>query len=302
MSQKTVAVILCTYNGEKYIREQVDSILAQSWTRLHLYIQDDCSTDGTMEALRFCQDDPRVTACRSGRNLGYPGSFYDLLSRTDGEDYYAFSDQDDVWEKGKLERAVNLLEQADESRPAVAFANYEVCDENLNTLRISAGPNRKPDFLYSLYACLGLGFAMVINRAARKLITERQSVKTSTKDVWIGMCCTAFGEAFFDPVPCAKHRRNAGAFSSQDRNFLQIQRDRIRKFVFGDEFSYVYAVMQEFEEMFREELPEEREKELLFFLNRGFPHRFRKVFYPRRLRYAFSDEIMLRMVFLTGKL
>ena len=299
-----VAVILCTYNGAKYIDEQISSILDQTYPNVHIYIQDDRSTDDTWEVLQKYTDNSRVTLFQSEKNLGYPFAFYDLLSKVNDADYYSFSDQDDVWQKDKIERAMNLLSGSDKSKPAIVFANYDVCDENLNKIRTSSGPNRKPDFLYSLYACLGLGFTCVLNHKAKDLIQNRRSKRNITKDVWMGMCCTAFGEAFFDPKPCALHRRNPGAFSSQDKNFFQIQKDRIRKFVKNDGLKNIYDVMKEFYEIFGPELPEARRKELELFLYRGWNpvRRLKKVFFGKRLRYDRKDEFMLRMIFLIGKL
>ena len=303
-NDKKVAVILCTYNGETYIKEQIDSILNQTYPNITLYIQDDCSTDSTSEVLNQYASNPKVVLHKSETNLGYPFAFYDLLTKVEDADYYSFSDQDDVWNPDKVERAVKLLNKADASKPAISFANYDVCDENLNLIRTSSGPNRHPDFLYSLYACLGLGFTCVINKTARDLILNKRSVKNITKYVWMGMCCTAFGDAFFDSKPCAKHRRNPGAFSSQDRNFIQIQKDRINKFFKNDGLKNVYSVMEEFYEIFENELPESHKKELSFFLNKSINpiHRLKKVFYPKRLRYDFKDELMLRFIFLFGLL
>ena len=301
-STKKVAVLLCTYNGEKYIREQIDSILHQTYSNISLYIQDDCSSDSTPQILNEYRSYPQVTIYNSTDNLGYPFSFYDLLKKVTDADYYAFSDQDDVWYEDKIERAVRLLDKSDPLKPAMTFANYDVCDEDLNYIRSSRGPSRHPDFLYSLYSCLGLGFTCVFNKTGKLLIQNRRSVRNITKDVWTGMCCTAFGEAYFDSKPCALHRRNPGSFSSQDKNFIQIQKDRFDKFVRNNGLNNVYSVIEEFYEIFNTELPDTPKRQLEFFLYRGNNpiHRLRKVFYPKRLRYDMPDEIMLRILFLLG--
>lgn len=302
--QKKVAVIMCTYNGEAYIDEQIQSILKQTYSNITLYIQDDQSTDSTPRILEKYRNNNKVVIFHSEHNLGYPFAFYDLLSKVTDSDYYSFSDQDDVWNSDKIERAVKLLNKANPSKPAISFANYDVCDENLNHIRTSSGPNRHPDFLYSLYACLGLGFTCVINKTAKDLILNNRSVKNITKDVWMGMCCTAFGDAYFDSKPCAKHRRNPGAFSSQDRTFIQIQKDRFNKFFKNNGLKNIYSVMEEFYEIFNEELPDTIRKQLQFFLNKSINpiHRLKKVFYPKRLRYDIKDEFMLRIIFLFGLL
>ncbi|MCR5214813.1 MAG: hypothetical protein K6E10_10380 [Eubacterium sp.] len=144
----------------------------------------------------------------------------------------------------------------------------------------------------------------MINKEAKDLILNRRSIKNITKDVWMGMCCTAFGDAFFDSKPCAKHRRNPGAFSSQDKTFFQIQADRYKKFFKNDGLKNVYSVMEEFEEIFRDDLADDKKEILKFFLNKSPNpiHRLKKVFYPKRLRYDLKDDIMLRKIFLLGLL
>ncbi|MCR4590441.1 MAG: glycosyltransferase [Lachnospiraceae bacterium] len=306
MNTPKVAVLLCAYNGSAYIKEQVDSILGQTWSNLHLYIQDDCSTDNTREILMEYSAHPEVTLISGDCHLGYPMCFYDLLSGVTDADYYAFSDQDDVWLPDKILRSVKLLRKCNPKKPALYYANYYICDKNLNTLHSVRGPSRKPDFPYSLYSSsLGLGFTYVLNEKARKLVTGYQPKKILTKDWWIGMCCTAFGSACYDPVPCALHRRHENAATPEAKTFAQIQRHRIKHFFFSDEgFRFVRDGLNEFYDVFRDRLPPGAHKTLSFFLNS--PPRplsgIQKAFYPKRLRYEFFDEILLRLIFLFGRL
>ena len=97
-----VAVLMSTYNGEKYLNEQIDSILSQSGNfELSLLVRDDGSTDETINILNKYQNLGKLK-WYSGKNLGPGKSFIDLLYKTHGYDYYAFSDQDDVWMTGKI--------------------------------------------------------------------------------------------------------------------------------------------------------------------------------------------------------
>lgn len=120
---KSVAVLLSSYNGEKYIKSQIDSLLNQTYSNMKIYIRDDCSTDNTLSIIKSYSDD-RIVIVESDKNIGYPGGFYELLRLCDKEDYYSFCDQDDVWNPEKVERAVKKLEQLDESKPNLYFAAY----------------------------------------------------------------------------------------------------------------------------------------------------------------------------------
>lgn len=101
MNTKSVQVVMSTYNGEKYLKEQIDSILSQEGVDVRLYIRDDGSSDRTTDILASYQEHKNVKI-EKGNNLGFAKSFLTALDECDEADYYAFSDQDDVWEKDKL--------------------------------------------------------------------------------------------------------------------------------------------------------------------------------------------------------
>lgn len=105
----TVSVVMATYNGERYIREQIDSILAQAYPIHELIIQDDCSTDSTPA---ICREYEAKHACihffENARNLGFNLNFKTAAMRATG-DFVALSDQDDVWRKDKIEKQVGAI-------------------------------------------------------------------------------------------------------------------------------------------------------------------------------------------------
>lgn len=302
--KKKVAILLSSFNGEKYIAQQIDSILSQTYPNIEIYVRDDCSTDHTLEILETYAQQGKIHLIAGDTNLGYPEGFYELLRTVTEADYFGFSDQDDVWEPDKIARAVVGLNRRDPELPALFFARYEICDENLNHIRNSAFLSSKPEFRHSLFECLGLGFTLVMNRKAKEMITTQRSVYGDTKDVWIGMLCSAFGQVVSDRKSCAKHRRNPGAYSIQDCNFWQTQYDRFCQLFLNDGFQYIHTVMQEFYDTYKDKLSSEYRKELEVFVNTSHNplHVLHKVFYPHRLRYDWKDEIMLRIIFLIGKL
>lgn len=304
MKKEKVAVLVSTYNGEQYISEQLDSIINQTYDNIDIYVRDDGSKDNTRKILEKYAKEEKIIYIKSNKNLGYPEAFYELMRKAKKSDYYAFSDQDDIWYKDKIERGVEKLKQSDKNTPALFFANYDVCDMNLNHIRTSVGPKKDPGFRYSVFSSLGLGFTYILNHKAKELSLKKRSVKTVTKDVWLGMLASAFGDVYFDSKPCANHRRNPGAYSSQDTKFLSTQKDRFSKFFKNDGFKNIYNVIEEFYDMFKENLKEKDRKMLELFLYRGYnPIKYlRKVLYPHRLRYDFKDELMLRCVFIIRKL
>ena len=98
MEKKTVSVVMCTYNGEKYLREQMDSILAQTYPIHEIIVCDDCSTDGTMNILQeYATKFPFIKVHRNTRNKGCNQNFHDIFYQVSKKvDYIAISDQDDI--------------------------------------------------------------------------------------------------------------------------------------------------------------------------------------------------------------
>ena len=106
---KTVSVVLCTYNGEKYIREQIDSILNQEYLPKEIIIQDDGSTDGTLSVIQeYAEKEPIIKIHKNNRGRGINSNFFDAMSKASG-DYIAISDQDDIWAKEKLKWQVESI-------------------------------------------------------------------------------------------------------------------------------------------------------------------------------------------------
>ncbi len=108
-SFQTVSVVMCTYNGEKYIREQLDSIINQTYPIHELLIKDDCSTDGTVSILRDYQKQyPYIRLAVNDSHKGINDNFFSAMHMAEG-DYIALSDQDDIWEIDKIENQMRAI-------------------------------------------------------------------------------------------------------------------------------------------------------------------------------------------------
>lgn len=104
-----VSVVMCTYNGERFLAEQLDSILAQTYPLHEIVIQDDCSSDSTVEIIeRYAARHPIIKFFRNPRRLGFNKNFFNAFSKATG-DFIAVSDQDDIWDKDKISHQVNAI-------------------------------------------------------------------------------------------------------------------------------------------------------------------------------------------------
>lgn len=130
-SPETIDILLATYNGEKYLKCQLDSILNQTYKNIRILINDDCSTDKTREILEEYSDkDNRILVNYNDKNLGYIKNFENLLKRVESR-IFMLSDQDDYWMPEKVEKTYNkfIKEEAD-----LVFTDLEPVDENLKTI------------------------------------------------------------------------------------------------------------------------------------------------------------------------
>lgn len=131
MTQETIpkiGVLLATFNGEKYVAQQVASILRQTHKEFRLDILDDCSTDGTYKILKeFADRDVRISLKRSSRNLGIVETFERLLSEV-REPYFCLADQDDVWVSDKLAIQLGALQKSGSS---LLYSDMEVVNSDL---------------------------------------------------------------------------------------------------------------------------------------------------------------------------
>jgi glycosyltransferase involved in cell wall biosynthesis len=200
-----VEVLMSTYDGERYVREQVASILHQSHCRLRLAVRDDGSRDGTAAVLRSL-DDPRLKV-RTGENLGLPQSFFRLIDESsDDADLWALSDQDDVWSPEKLARAVSRLAQVD--GPAMYCARVAVVDQDLRSLYLHELPWRGPSFANALVQNIALGCTIVINREARDLLRGRWPRECVMHDAWMYLVVAGCGTVVYDHEPVVLYRQH----------------------------------------------------------------------------------------------
>ena len=131
MENKTIDVLMATYNGEKYVAEQIDSILNQTYSAIRLLISDDASTDGTRQILQeYAKKDKRICLFFQEKNLGYIGNFEFLLTKVENE-IFMLCDQDDVWKADKIQKT---YEKCKQEQADLVFTDLEVVDENLNTI------------------------------------------------------------------------------------------------------------------------------------------------------------------------
>ena len=210
----SVAVIISTYNGEKYLKEQLDSVLNQTGVEVGIFVRDDGSSDGTKEILSgYAEKFPNVDV-EFAQNVGVGNSFMNALySVTDGYDYYAFCDQDDIWEENKLISAVNVLEQ---SGKVLCATNQECVDKEGNSLGLRYSENT--DIHLSPVSILEenmlAGCTMVWTAKFNALLREDgkrpspELLRNRIHDVWLAMVASLYDGIAYDERSFIKYRQH----------------------------------------------------------------------------------------------
>ncbi|MEO8236799.1 MAG: glycosyltransferase family 2 protein [Flavobacterium sp.] len=191
-----LAILLATYNSEKYLKTQIDSILAQSFSNFVLYIRDDGSTDQTLliidEYLRLFSNIIFLTDDQQGRLS--MGSFMWMLEVVDA-DYYMFSDHDDYWLENKVQLTLEKMLEVDNyefPKPIIIHTDLKVVDTNLKEIASSfwnyskINPSLLLNFNFLAVYNLLTGCTMMINKKARN-ISLPHSKFALMHDSWIGL-------------------------------------------------------------------------------------------------------------------
>ena len=211
-----VEILMATYNGEAYVRAQIDSILAQTDGRWHLTVSDDGSTDGTPAILdEYARRYPdRITRYRSGRRFGGAcGHFLHLMSRCDAP-YMLFCDQDDVWRPEKVGRMLAALEAIGADTPGLVFSDLMPVDDELRPIADSmmAYQDQRAeglDYRALLMQNVVTGGAMGVTRALKELagnVADERDILMH--DGWLAALAARFGRIEYIPEALSLYRQH----------------------------------------------------------------------------------------------
>lgn len=222
-----VLVLLSAYNGKKYIKDQVYSILNQEQINVSILIRDDGSIDGTYEYL-LNEFGSNVFIIK-GNNIGSTNSFLELISNAGKYDYYSFSDQDDVWDSDKLICAINNLIKYDKV-PAVYSSNTRLVDDKLKRLK-NEDSNPKLTLGSAIIKNYATGCTMVFNSMLMnklKMVTPKNAV---FHDWWVNLVCLSIGgKSIYDIQPHMSYRQHGNNVVGAPINFMEKWKSRYIKF------------------------------------------------------------------------
>ncbi len=217
MAEKSVDVLLATFNGGPFLSEQLDSILAQTYNPIRILISDDGSSDNTIQIIEeyLTRYPERIKLIDTGIGLGSSGKFVSLLQHSTS-DYIFFSDQDDVWVKDKIEKCLKLLRAVEKDHIYCAvYSDMTVVDKDLNLINPSFLQFNKlnPEWSRNPYAVLSQSMAPGCTIGFNSNLKEKLSTyvdKLFQHDQWILIHAAWYGKIVYLPECTVKYRQHGG--------------------------------------------------------------------------------------------
>lgn len=269
--QEKVDVIMATYNGEKYINEQIESILNQTHQNIQLIISDDCSTDRTREILKQYEQNEKIKIFYQEKNLGYIKNFEFLLKKVEN-DLYMLSDQDDVWENEKIEKAVEKLRRENLD---LVFGDLEVVDENLNTIYKSFDKYMKIDRkinkcignykLQYLYNCITGCTILSKKEFLNRILPLPANSKYMLHDYWMGLIVSLYGKIGYISKTYIKYRQHGNNQVGTGKETYKFRELKQVRDLFIDVKLGIFTAYVQNEDRFPEELKKQNRQALDYY-------------------------------------
>ena len=300
-----VTVLLSTFNGSKFLQQQLNSLYEQTYRNLRILVRDDGSSDSTRALLKNEQSKDFIDMQEGYRNLGPALSFFELLKSaalTETE-YVAFCDQDDVWHPEKIARAVSALAGVAGSCPAMYCSRLEVVDENLKHVGYTDLP-KKVGFGNALVESVAVGCTMVLNRKAIDLICTNLPSKVVIHDWWFYLVISCFGKVVFDNSSYIKYRQHgSNTFGVASNRLAHLVRKYHRFFGKGEGHLWISEQASSLLAIFKVSIPSSNILVLNNFVEAKLSlyRRIQLVLSNSIWRQKWSDNLILRFLVLINR-
>lgn len=258
-SPPKVQVLISTFNGEKFIRAQIESILSQLPADGQITIRDDGSGDGTIAAIEAIAD-ARIHLIH-GNNLGFGGSFMRLIQEATIEaDMVMLSDQDDIWFQDKIQRSWQALAHLSET-PALYCSAQRLTDSDLNPLNDTKPWVRPPAFENAIVENIVTGCTAAFNRKALLLLQKKNDLsKIYFHDWWLYLVMSAFGKIIYDPQPSLYYRQHGNNVIGHGAGLLMRQLQMLKFLLKHDWANILVEQVYEFNKSYRHLLNENQRR------------------------------------------
>ena len=266
-----IDILLATYNGEKFVKEQIESILNQTYENFNLIISDDASTDNTLNILEeYEKKDTRIKVFKKEKNKGLIDNFEFLLKNVTS-DYFMFSDQDDIWKKDKIEKSINKLK---EENSGLVYTDLEIVDEKLNVIYPSYWKYKqiyKKIIKYNNFEALYLNnfvtgcTILAKSKYIKDILPLPRNSKFVLHDYWTALIVSAKDKISYVEEPTIQYRQHKNNRVGSSRKSDQLEN-------FEDLRNLFIKVKIEHFEVFKENIEKIKTKEISKYTNEALKY------------------------------
>ncbi|WP_295070867.1 glycosyltransferase family 2 protein [Ruminococcus sp.] len=257
-----IIVLMSAYKGKKYINDQLNSILNQKKVDVEILIRVDGSPDDTYQYIQeIASKQPKIKVYE-GENLRSAKSFLNLVQCAPENEYYAFSDQDDIWDEDKLYVALKHIKGYPADKPNMYYSNLRVVDSNLKTIRSFHSSSFEGENKYNiLIDNMAAGCTMVFNRKAAELAVRKIPEYCLMHDAWIHLVCAFFGNVYYDKRPHISYRQHEDNVVGASKLDFDTVKDKFTR-LFDNSVQPRKMLSKEFLNCYRDMLSEKEKREL----------------------------------------
>ncbi|MGL5052008.1 MAG: glycosyltransferase family 2 protein, partial [Cetobacterium sp.] len=198
--KKEILILMATYNGERYLNEQLDSLFQQTNKDWDLIISDDNSTDKTLKIIQeYSEKYKNIKIINHIPKNGALGNFSNLikLSKEMNYNYIMFCDQDDVWKEDKIQKTLNFIKSKEQDKPTLVFTDKEYVDEKLNILGYNLGKYNKFDLEILLHQNVIYGCTMMLNNKLLMELLDKIPVEFLNHDHYVAIMGKILGNIYY---------------------------------------------------------------------------------------------------------
>ena len=220
-----LAILMCTFNGENFLEEQLDSIENQDYKNWILYVNDDGSKDATLDILKRYQKKwgPKKLHIRRGPQEGFSQNFLQIIcDKKINADLYFLSDQDDVWMPHKLSHTIKKLSKLDDSKPTLYCARTTyVSSDAKKILGESDLFLRPPSFRNAIVQSIAGGNTMAFNNPLKKIVSQFKEADIVSHDWWLYIVNElSGGKTLYDSESTILSRQHSGSLIGANTGFI----------------------------------------------------------------------------------
>lgn len=302
-TDKYIQILMSTYNGEKYLREQLESIVAlQNFEHICVLIRDDGSSDGTVSILEEYHQKYGFEI-HLEENIGVNASIMRLIEYSSRNcRFFAICDQDDVWLPDKMQIAADSLKKQPEDKPCLFASLSEIVDEHLNHLGSSVYPRKGVSYYNALVQNVIAGHTQVFNAALRDMLQEYGADQAHVIDWWIYLVASGIGKVTFYPQFTVRHRQHSANAVGYRLSTWKKVRKRLN-WIYNGKGNAISKQIESFYSLYADLLPEAYRIETEHYLNYN-KRLITRIIYTvtcKAYRQQPIENILFKLLYLIGK-